>query len=863
MKIFPFILARIGGLPFDILEKLSLSFNEAWDLLVEKQNEVEKQKNTILNLLEKSNENLHCGYVLKNLAFLKSNLQHNKKLKLSGKLKENLTPSEIPFFEKIENEIANLKSLEQALKDAKTNFEVYFVHQLYEKRALLQSSAKNPVILNGLLMSSHVFLNQLEKYSEKDISGFAKKQFQTERTFLKYLSRICAKTSPFSTFSPLSVFKPEQKINFQTGSCFRLNNHLFEFWRNSLNLYPPFYRKLPVSLNPSLKKNGENWVYLINSRNVESIQKMENNDLLDLAFETFQNNKLELVFQNLVSEIHPSVETDLESLEAYFLDLIDFGFLEWRWPFSGLDPFWDEKLTQLLQKFKNDQFLKAFEKDLKAIQAKKKVAETATIDERKQLLKEAFVIANMISDRFLLETQLFDTERVVDFSKMKHFKQTSFSIKPEKIFFEDVSIPFEPKIRQQELEPILVELNELLIGLEALYFNEFQQNLKQFFLENYAATEVVELLPFYEKFYKNHPSLPQKYLHAAAVKRLKWQSEIMKQSEYSDGVLTIDLALIKQLSSKENFNKKQAFHISKGAFFQFFRDGKKLKGFSESTFEGYGKMMGRFLHLFPQEISAALQNWNERLRNGLLWIENCDASIYNPNLHPPLLPYEIRMPGSQNVLPSEKQISVDELAIAYNETDDELKLIHHPSDKIAYIFDLGFEALESRSPLFQLLATFNYKSSSQSTLSEIVNDYFNKKKGGEITFQPRICVGNQLVIQRKRWFMKRENLLFKNQSESEADYFNRINRWIKENEIPPKIFITVRPNEFIQSQDEKGDDYKPQYMDFESPVFVQLFHKLIKRAKFKIKFEEILPYPDHKINDEKLAVEYLIQWEKK
>jgi hypothetical protein len=163
--------------------------------------------------------------------------------------------------------------------------------------------------------------------------------------------------------------------------------------------------------------------------------------------------------------------------------------------------------------------------------------------------------------------------------------------------------------------------------------------------------------------------------------------------------------------------------------------------------------------------------------------------------------------------------------------------------------------------LYQLLATFNYQSPSQSILIEIVNHYFDHKADQRIYFQPRICIGKHLIIQRRRWFVSMDFLPYKQNSETESGYFIKINRWIRKNQIPSKVFITIKPNEIKTDERAKTDDYKPQFIDFESPVFVQLFHKLIKKVEIKLKIEEILPFPAESINHQNYASEYLIQWE--
>ncbi len=862
MKLFPFILARISGLPFNHLEKLSFQSIDKLEIILQKQSLLEKHKNELLELLGNSKEEIDCGYVLKNLAYLKTKLLHDKKAKLSSKLEANLHEHEKPFLGKIEKKLERYEQTKKELKDLATNFEIFYLDEIFRSRSILQEISKEPLILNGLLLSSHVFFNQLQKYNLKNIAAFAKKEFQTERTLLRYLSRICSKTSPFSTFTSLSVFSlDEDLIEGESKNIIRLNNRLFDLWRDALNNYPAFFLKLKMGLNPSLKKVGEEWIYLLNSRNVESVQKLENNEIIEYIFESLVESNREMVFEEFVHKILLAVDSELEAIEKYLLDLVDYGFLEWRWPFSGLDPFWYKKLKKLLASFPEDRFLLQISTDLDKILENIELYEVSGFEQRLKLQIDTFEIVKRISSELLNKTQLIEKEEIIDISRNKHFRHNKFQITPERLFYEDVKIPFKPKWKITEINKVISELNNLLDALSPLHFNVSQSKMKHFFLENYQKGNVINLLLFYENYFKNVSKSALDESKSAIDQRLSWQRELMENIKLTkNGELNIPLDLLKKLSKKSKSIKFEN-PPSRGTFIQFFKEENQFKGFAETSFEGYGKMIGRFLHLFSPSVTDAFQNWNEKLRKDMLWVENTDASIYNPNLHPPLMPFEIRMPGSQNTLPTEQQISVDKLSVVYNELENKLDLIHQPTDRKVFVFDLGFEALESRSPLFQLLASFSYPLTSQSILAEIVNHHFEQKEDPIITFQPRICVGNHLVIQRRRWYVKKDFLPFKLNSEKESYYFVRINKWVRENQIPSKVFITIKPGDLKKGDSEKTDDYKPQFIDFESPVFVQLFHKLIKKITVKLKIEEVLPFPNEAINDQYYASEYLVQWE--
>ena len=87
-------------------------------------------------------------------------------------------------------------------------------------------------------------------------------------------------------------------------------------------------------------------------------------------------------------------------------------------------------------------------------------------------------------------------------------------------------------------------------------------------------------------------------------------------------------------------------------------------------------------------------------------IEGTDASYFNANLHPPLMPYEIWTPGGHNSVKEANQLPITDFCIRYEVESDELCLIHKLSGKQALVFNLGFQTLTSRSELFQLLGTF-------------------------------------------------------------------------------------------------------------------------------------------------------------
>ena len=99
--------------------------------------------------------------------------------------------------------------------------------------------------------------------------------------------------------------------------------------------------------------------------------------------------------------------------------------------------------------------------------------------------------------------------------------------------------------------------------------------------------------------------------------------------------------------------------------------------------------------------------------------------------------------------------------------------------------------------------------------------------------------------------------------ETDFEYFIRLNSWLELQKIPRQIFLFLRKRGYqnkvadgVAAQKEGlQDDYKPQYIAFDKPVFVIMFKRLLARAGNYITIEEVLPVPA------KGGVkEYLIQW---
>jgi len=204
-----------------------------------------------------------------------------------------------------------------------------------------------------------------------------------------------------------------------------------------------------------------------------------------------------------------------------------------------------------------------------------------------------------------------------------------------------------------------------------------------------------------------------------------------------------------------------------------------------------------------------------------------------------------------------------------NEDTSRLDLIHTPTGKHAYVFDLGFQGHTGRSQLFQLLEKFSrarylFASPLAASLSGI--DKKQKTPVTDAVMQvPRVMYEDTIVLQRRGWYVPGKLVPVRGPQETACSYYNRINAWRKENEIPDEVFIFINPDRFntdISAKRPGRDDYKPQYINFNSPLLVTFFERMTGKISNALKIEEMLPSSKtlFTLGRERHVTEFVVQW---
>lgn len=858
----------------------------------------------------------------------------------------------------LRNALATLESLVKTRDDWSQAVDRLFNSELNQAHSVLKNLARNPSLQKGLVLSSQSLLQNVNEFIARTEMP-SRRAFQTIESLMKYLSRTYAKTSPFSTFTHLSLGNLSDNQNSfiefasdiisASQSHVRLNNFLFQYLHGLLIKHPEIRKKIWLRLNPTLMKDGTDYRFLTNHNNVEAFQKIEAIPVIEVFVYLCMQRPEGISYEDLVQTIllEEYIDAPVEEIEGFLDELINFGLLEFDLRVSGIDPDWDERLTGQLHFLQNPLAVELIS-SLKNIRKKaEEFAQTNDVKHRYELLKRTHEEFKNICKKIYISAGLDEKafEPVTPALSSKQEKEktengdnelqeknengeevfqrvisTVFRFKPEQMYYEDSSLIPKFSVRMDVIADKIQSLNVLLETLSLFEgrMDEFDI-MTNYFAKKYGDEASVNLITFYEDFYRDYKKpeaerqdrlknqhyrqflkdqtiTPKEEKTKEEIKEEKiddvspamiiseidernklrklWQEALGQRLLKTQGLSDehkITVEDVREINRQFDWSRQDS-RVSLGAFLQWFEDRGQYKAVVNGTFPGYGKMFSRFLHVFEPENTQMLREWNQRvIPENAIFLEDCDGSYFNANLHPPLMPFEIRIPGGHNSLNIDLQIPVTDLAVRIE--NRQLILYHQPSGKKVFIFDLGFQGHGGRSPLFQLLEKFTAaKYWSVHPVNQSINlgvqGTPENKDQKNVQISPRIIFEDWLVLQRKSWSIDRSQLPVKKSDETEAAYFVRVNEWRIALNIPDEVFVFVASRggqEMLkpeQARKLRRDDYKPQYIAFKNPFLIRLFNKCAEKVPNRLKIEEMLPSSDQllSIGDKKHVTESVIQW---
>jgi hypothetical protein len=109
------------------------------------------------------------------------------------------------------------------------------------------------------------------------------------------------------------------------------------------------------------------------------------------------------------------------------------------------------------------------------------------------------------------------------------------------------------------------------------------------------------------------------------------------------------------------------------------------------------------------------------------------------------------------------------------------------------------------------------------------------RQRGAVKVLERLTAGC-LVLARRRWQVSLGEELRRQAAAPAEAAFAALNRWRIQQNLPERLFLIERTH-----YQQVGDVYKPQCLDFTSPLFVEVFRSALRSNRDPLVFEEMLP----------------------
>ncbi|MEM9822443.1 MAG: lantibiotic dehydratase, partial [Bacteroidota bacterium] len=494
---FPILLLRIGGLTSATLEQLSWDLQWPEKIQRLEANIVVARQQFLLSLqreLDQQKTNSDKSF----LQFFYRSVEA-RQWPSSGKVKRLAS-----FGDPIDGDFQQLIATRQRLAEAQEQFQVDYDHCLNRQFQQLFDLANDETLLKGMAMSSHSFLQRLLDLKRQSPAPFRKKAKQNLRSLWTYLSRITLKVSPFSTFTQLAIHPPNQLPDSSSAEKLpmphnvQLNHLLYAYLQELLVHYPPFYQHLSLSLNSSLEEE-EDYRFLLNSRNVESLQVVQKDPVVQVIIGLFKQGKPSLSFLTLLERVSAYIDAPIDVLAAYLDQLVKVGLLEWQWPVSGMHPFWLEQLLDFLPQTEEDELLTDLSNLLKRLRWGKTLLGQVPAIQKVNIQKECHQQLKTFWEHY--QVHLPESAEVwQEGEPFQRLSSRAFIFKPENLFFEDcrseVAIPLKDAFLYEQCQL----LDDLLESLSMLQEDQLTYDLLHLHQSQFGSEAKPTILQFYRAY---------------------------------------------------------------------------------------------------------------------------------------------------------------------------------------------------------------------------------------------------------------------------------------------------------------------------------------------------------------------------
>lgn len=812
---FPLIVGRKGGAPLQLLKQLdNTKIPMQIGLLLELEFEKERAKQALIEQLFQTIRLEHNDHIKKELIHFKRDVYNDRPINKYAQLEisDVLTITKQEYLKRLDTH-----------QKAYEAFKVLLENDLYNSFEKLFEISETYFLQNGLLFSSFELLIRCSKIQFKK-QRINKKSKRCIISLLKYFTRSVVKTTPFSSFNNLFYLEYDRKKSVFSSlptlpkmSNLQINNLFFYYLKQLLLKREDFISHLVVRCNQSLRedtfrKNGLS--LLVNEANCETFKRLTDSPTLEYIRTLLKDH--DLSFQQLVIELKKCTGKTTHQIKNYLMNLIKEGVLQINYPVVMNDEEWMKKLEVYIRKFlKNeDDLFNTVSALLNEVSASiLQLEESRDTDVRKKLILK-------IHGSIIYFFSIWGQE--IPFYE---------KVKPQDLFFED-TVSNDPE--SVSSETYLAVTHEVKSCFHHLQEVSQKNKLKRKLAKEMTKNQLIKLsvLDFYEKLFlpiagsiSTFPSLgefPQDFSSSFA--------ELIEKNNSTTDTIDVQPWLSKRLPGRKQ-------EIPFGVYFQSNGDDWGKIAINNFT-AGLGANISRFLRFLPLKHHQKVVQYNEEIKPDFLLADTKDASIHNLNNYRPLTKYLINC-FNNDKSEGQRLLSLNKVFVKVDENHD-LMLFNDQNRKVQAI-NFSFENVKRRSSLLQFLDLFDpFDASGYAIfLRELNQIYRSKSINCKVVNIPRIYFGDRIILQRRKWLVEKSEL--QEILSNNLPFVNRLidlTKWRKKHKIPDHVFIRIGSR---LPQRLSNDHYKPQFVNFNSPIFLMLFQNLIKKSEEVIEISEMFP----------------------
>lgn len=774
-----------------------------------------------------------------------------------------------------------------------------FAEELDERRAALRALVSQERFLQGVLLASpSLYLDCCRWLTAAPAEAGRFLDRKLEDGLLNYLTRMAAKTSPYSTFTALAHGRfasaaqerqkemttagTEQHKSAEEQSVIELNRLLLDHIARALTQWPALRPSLRVSVNPSLASS-------------DGVLRFISRDELG-------RERLTAV------RATPSLRAVLQFVK----DQQPLSYGELFEALSALDPQGRrQELAQALDQLCTRGLLQldfaipeqAQNYLLRLCEALAPINQRRVQEIRGLLLELHKALATYertteARQRYAILQQLRALlERL--FSELGLSERPGFALPAKNLIYEHRLLKTAPGSSLPALESDLLADLALVQRLAGLYdpLLTGRLALASFFSRRYGVGTTVDLLTFYADCYRESQQLAPALFSQPAGKRsmlstapgsaqaLQLFSALFSDSgaeqeelaqimalrqeiaravadqplDSVSGIRTLDRqrlrALLERCPASVGLPSSLALHCQ-----LYWQDGQRYLVLN-SIQSGFGRHLRRLGYLEAQLAPASHESLKQGIPSALvdtagagplpMAIQGVFGS--NLNLRLPGSEYEIAYPGSPSGGSPEQLLPLSDLLVQHDPVSQRLLLRSRRLNRQLLPMHLGLMSDYWLPPLYRFLLwacgeTPGERLWSLRLLLLAPPPAHESKEAREPQprYQPRTCLG-RICLNRAHWHLPPACLPVRQKGESHFDYFLKVQRWRAQYRLPARCFLRVNPFDFQAAEGLDGSAYslgkerKPVYLDFESYFSLSMFEHLIEKSSFGLLLEEALP----------------------